>query len=294
MSKPADDLELDELAHEPQEARDDVLARARRGRGTRSVTSIGQAEARGALAERRDRREEPGRRGSTRRRDAPLAPVQVEQRRRAPPPRAAPAAPARTPPTSAPEHAAERRRGCRATECGMLAGCVTRQSSLPGKPQLPPPEPLRNSSQCGRKPWAPGRQRNSTLRDSEVEDLRERADEDRAEDEVPRREPPSAGPGPSPRRRAPRASSGVRRPSMTSPMHAVIGATNGMSVIVWCARKYQSGIVASTSAAEERRAPPERLRDALVEQVHRDDRQEDDRRAHRPLRVHHRLACRCR
>ena len=40
--------------------------------------------------------------------------------------------------------------------------------------------------------------------------------------------------------------SGVRRPSMTSPMHAVIGATNGMSVIVWCARKYQSGIVAST------------------------------------------------
>ena len=75
---------------------------------------------------------------------------------------------------------------------------------------------------------------------------------------------------------------------MTSPMHAVIGATNGMSVIVWCARKYQSGIVASTSAPEERRPAPERLRDALVEQVHRDDRQEDDRRAHRPLRVHHR------
>ena len=69
-------------------------------------------------------------------------------------------------------------------------------------------------------------------------------------------------------------------------MHAVIGATKGMSVIVWCARKNQSGIVASTRLAEERRAPAERLRDALVEQVHRDDRQEHDRRAHRPLGVH--------
>ncbi len=33
-------------------------------------------------------------------------------------------------------------------------------------------------------------------------------------------------------------------------MHAVIAPTNGMSVIVWCAMKNQSGIVASTSAPE--------------------------------------------
>lgn len=34
-----------------------------------------------------------------------------------------------------------------------LTGSALRQGSLPGNPQLPPPEPEKKSSRCGRKPW---------------------------------------------------------------------------------------------------------------------------------------------
>ena len=48
----------------------------------------------------------------------------------------------------------------------IVAGMVERQSSLPGNPQLPMPEPLRNSSQCGRNPRAPACQTKSMLRET--------------------------------------------------------------------------------------------------------------------------------
>ena len=105
--QPGDDLELDDLAHDAQQAREDVLARARR-REVRQRDEHRQTEARRPLAQRGDGREKP----PAQVREAPdaaLAPAQVEQRRRATqPPRSAPAPRARRRRRGASSDAAER------------------------------------------------------------------------------------------------------------------------------------------------------------------------------------------
>src|ERR1019366_5501336 len=182
--EPGDDLELDDLADDPQEAREEVFARARRGQ-VRERHEDGQAEARGPLAERRDGGEKP--RGQVR--EAPhaaLAPARVED----------------GPEQRGPEdslhdrlEAAEETEEDAAERVGVRAGGVRDARGLRdaavflagpaavaaarAAPELVPV--LLEAVGAG-----PPEERD-VARD-EIEDLRERADEDRSEDEVPRRQ----------------------------------------------------------------------------------------------------------
>ena len=202
ISRPRDDLELRDLADDPLQAREQLLAGARRAE-VREGHEHRQAEARGALAERRHRREEPG--GEVV--EAPRCAARPSSCRaagRGAPPRAGPCSAG----SKRREGAPHRRAEAVGRRCRPSAGCSpdtsSWQSSLPGRPQLPPPEPLRNSSQCGRKPCAPAVPEELEVAREEIEDLRHRADEDRPEDQVPARQPPARARRPSPRRRAPR------------------------------------------------------------------------------------------
>ena len=203
-----------------QQAADDLelrRARARAARGARRRLRSGrdaaryaqrhehgQAEARGALAERRDRREKPPAKVGEAA-DASLAPAQVEEPAEHRRPEEPLQQPARSPPTSAPEHASDgvgvagdrvrNARGLRDTAI-LVAG----QAAVAAARAAPELVPVRVEAVGARAP------EELDVARQQVEDLRERADEHRAEDEVPRREPEAQCPGPSPRTRASRAS----------------------------------------------------------------------------------------
>ncbi len=262
----------------------EILARTGRGQ-VRERHQHRQSEASGSLPERRDRGEKPRREVKETPR-APLAPVHVEQNaeQHAPQhglqrrleradgtPRHAPERIGRRP---GPMRNARRQRRAALLVARQPAIAATRAAAklvpMGAEPvRARPPEEL----EVARK---------------EIQNLRDRADEHRAEDQVPAAEA-----------ELPRADGDLvvtnldvfGRPEPDE--HQAHARGHGADE-----RHVRHGLVGEEKPVghrrqherpEQRCATAERLRDALVEEIHRQDREQDHRRAHRPFRVHHRL-----
>ena len=244
-----------------------------------------QAEARRALAHRRDRREEPRREVEEAPR-APLAPVQVEERRRARRSRRAPGATARSRRSSAaierPEAVGVRAR----PTSGSTPGACIAHASLPGRPQLPRRAALELVPVEAEALRAVAAEHELEVAREEVEDLRERAEQDRRRRRGARAERRQlAARSARPRRRGRAASSSVLRPSRSRPIAPVIARDERHVGHRLVREEEPVRHRREDERAEQPRAAPEDLRDALVEEVHRDERQEEVRRAHDPLGV---------
>ena len=120
-----------------------------------------------------------------------------------------------------------------------------------------------NSSQCQRKPKCGAVQLERDVARQQVHELRQHREQDAAEEQVKGRQAQHARAHAQLEAPYLAPSGSVRMPSTTNESAAVSGATYGMSVMLWCAIRYQYGAVVSTRPARKPARAPKAFATAL-------------------------------